>query len=65
MNQNHSRRIAVTCFLIVNLRAVHLNESRSLNVKNNVTVLVPINVAWTRQKLCRNRGSSNAGKARK
>lgn len=65
MNQNHCRRIAVTSFLIVNLGAVNLDESRSLKMKNNVTVLVPINVARTRQKLCRNRGSSNTGKARK
>src|ERR1700752_1425137 len=51
MNQHHRRRVYIAGFLVMDANAVNIDEARMLRMKNDFAALVPIGVAWSKQKL--------------
>ena len=52
-----SRRTAtfgVAGFLVVDANSIDIDEPRVIGMKDNVTTLIPIGIAWTREQLAGN-----------
>ena len=51
MNQDKRRGIHVAGFLVMNADSINVEKLRMTGMKNNVTILVPVSITWTRQEL--------------
>jgi len=51
VNQYHRGRIYVASLLVMNANALDIDEARMLGMKNDIATLVPVGIAWSKQKI--------------
>src|SRR5215213_486413 len=61
MNQDKRWGIHVAGFLVMNANSINVDKLRMTGMKNNVTILVPVSITWTRHELT---GKGKCGSAR-
>ena len=52
MDQQHCRVGVVACLLVMHGHAVDLGKARVIDMKNQLAILFPVNIARPREQLC-------------